>query len=97
MMHPTYIRIPSVAAARDVPERLCLAVLEAAAHACELALLVEHPCLNASNDEHRGAPPLIAANLLLGRLVELRSLIPAYLAVADDARAADDAALDRIF
>ena len=42
-MRPTHVRLPSVRAARDVRERPLLAVLEAAARACEVALLADTP------------------------------------------------------
>ena len=80
-MRPTHVRLPSVRAARDVRERPLLAVLEAAARACEVALLAEHPTLDSSDFDDRSAPTLIAADLLLGRLVELRSLLATYLAI----------------
>jgi hypothetical protein len=84
----------------DVPERPVLAVLAAAIEASDAALRAEHPTLDHWPARDGDSPPtLVAADLLLSRLAELRALLDWYLAAIDAAnrRCNDDPRSDDLF
>jgi hypothetical protein len=77
--------LPTIRHLDDAPQRAVLYVLLACAHSAEHALLREHPNIHGVyGDPRRNEPPpvgpplRIAANLVLGRLAELKESLALY-------------------
>lgn len=89
----TRLPLPDPELIRAAPECAALALLDFGLALADTALRIEHPAVGADRVQPTPLParPLLLAELLVERFLELRSLIAHYNAAVDDALGIDDA------
>lgn len=82
--------LPDLENLRQLPERGPLTLLIAALDVAEATLRLEHPSIDLEHEPPSARPPTeLLAKLLLGRFVELASLVAHYNVAVDDALGCD--------